>query len=53
MFTGDAAGQNMAGNDFSAMPRLIQGKPRVGSNNIFIYFKFYSLKIHMVIAQSK
>ena len=30
MFTGDvAAGQNMAGNDFSAMPRLIQGKPRV------------------------
>ena len=35
MFSGDATGQNMAGNDFSAVPRLIHGKPRVSS--LFVY----------------
>jgi hypothetical protein len=32
MFAGDynsAVGANMAGNDFSAAPKLINGKPRV------------------------
>jgi hypothetical protein len=42
MFGGDyssAAGANMAGNDFSAAPKLINGKPRVISFNfILIYF---------------
>jgi hypothetical protein len=42
MFGGDyssAAGANMAGNDFSAAPKLISGKPRVISLIfIIIYF---------------
>lgn len=32
MFAGDysaATGANMAGNDFAAIPKLINGKPRV------------------------
>lgn len=35
MFAGDynATGGNMAGNDFSAIPKLINGKPRVSYYN--------------------
>ena len=38
MFAGDynsAVGGNMAGNDFSAAPKLINGKPRVLMENSF------------------
>ena len=57
MFGGDyssAAGANMAGNDFSAAPKLINGKPRVISF-IFIFhsFLYFSLKILMDKVLSK
>jgi len=42
MFAGDynsAVGGNMAGNDFSAAPKLINGKPRV--LKIIILFNIY------------
>ena len=30
----------MAGNDFSAVPRLIQGKPRVSSNILLLTLNY-------------
>ena len=46
MFGGDyssAAGANMAGNDFSAAPKLISGKPRVIS--FFYLFIFVCILV--------
>lgn len=58
MFAGDynsAVGANMAGNDFSAAPKLINGKPRVIKLIFIFYIIFYlfSSKIHMDKALSK
>ena len=44
MFAGDynaTTGANMAGNDFSAIPKLINGKPRV-SNLVYKVLINYS-----------
>jgi hypothetical protein len=47
MFAGDynsAVGGNMAGNDFSAVPKLISGKPRV----IKLIIVFYIISYYIV-----